>query len=283
MRIRFVTGLITLLAGIGASHAEPPASIHLEDVDKSAAACTDFFQYANGNWRAHNPIPPSMSRWSRRWQAADAAKSQLKDILEGVTQRHDWRGGSSEQLIGDFYGSCMDEKRINQAGLAPLKPVLDEIHAVNTPAQLQSVMRHLQSFGVQAPVAVHSSPDLHDPSQTIAEISVADLGMPDRDYYLKPEQRFQEARTRYQAHVAKMLELAGAAAPQAQRDAQTVFQMEKAFALASLDNVSLRDPQATDHRMSLAALTTLAPAFEWNAYFAAGNISKGDLDRKSVV
>ena len=117
MRIRLVTGLITLVAGMSASYAAPPPGIHLEDIDKSAQACTDFFQYANGNWRANNPIPPSMSRWSRRWQAADEAKSQLKDILEGVTQRHDWRSGSPEQLIGDFYGSCMDEKRIDEAGL----------------------------------------------------------------------------------------------------------------------------------------------------------------------
>lgn len=279
MRIRLVTGLITLLAGTSASYAAPPPpSIHLEDIDKGAQACTDFFQYANGNWRANNPIPPSMSRWSRRWQAAEAAKSQLKDILEGVTQRHDWRGGSPEQLIGDFYGSCMDEKRIDEAGLAPLKPVLDEIDAARTPTQLQTVIRHLQSFGVQVPIAVHSSPDVHDPSQTIAEIGVADLGMPDRDYYLKPEPRFQEARTRYQAHVARMLELAGRAAPQAQHDAQTVFRMEKAFALASLDNVSLRSPKATDHKMSFAALVALAPGFEWSPYFAAGGISKGDLN-----
>ena len=126
---------------------------------------------------------------------------------------------------------------------------------------------------------MHSSPDVHNPSQTIAEIGAADLGMPDRDYYLKPEPRaFQEARTRYQAHVARMLELAGRAAPQAQRDAQTVFRIEKAFALASLDNVSLRDPTATDHKMSFAALVALAPAFEWNPYFAAGDISKGDLN-----
>jgi endothelin-converting enzyme/putative endopeptidase len=277
MRIRRVTGLMIWLAGIGTCYAASP-SIHLEDIDKSAQPCTDFFQYANGQWRANNPIPPSMSRWSRRWEAAEKAKSQLKDILEEVTQRHDWRRGSPEQLIGDFYGACMDEKRIDQAGLAPLKPVLEEIDAAHTPAQLQSVIRHLQSFGVHVPITVQSTPDVHDPSQTIADIAVADLGMPDRDYYLKPEPRFQQARTRYQAHVARMLELAGAPASEAQQDAQTVFQMEKGFALASLDNVSLRNPKAIDHRMSFAALATLAPAFEWNDYFTAGGISKGELN-----
>jgi putative endopeptidase len=277
MHIRLAPVLVTMLAGISTALAVSP-SVPLEDMDTSADACTDFYQYANGSWRAKNPIPPSMSRWSRRWQAGEEAKSQLKDILEAVAQRRDWPHGGPEQLIGDFYGSCMDEKHIDQVGLAPVTPLLKELDAARTPAQLQSVIRHLQSFGVLAPVAVRSTPDVHNPSQTIADIGAAGLGMPDRDYYLRPESRFKEARDKYLAHVAKMLELAGAPAPQALNDAQTVFRMEKAFALASLDNVSLRNPTATDHKMSFAALTSLAPAFDWKSYFTDAAIPKGELN-----
>jgi putative endopeptidase len=276
-RIRLVPVFIALLARLNAASAESP-SVHLEDMDKGGNACTDFYQYANGSWRANNPIPPSMSRWSRRWQAGENAKNQLKDILDAVVQRHDWRRGSPEQLIGDFYGSCMDEKHIDQAGLAPIAPILAEIDAARTPAQLQGVIRHLQSFGMLAPFALRSTPDVHDPSRTIADIGSAGLGMPDRDYYLKPESRFIEARSKYLAHVVKMLALAGAPQQQAQRDAQTVFRMEKAFALASLDNVSLRNPKATDHKMSFAALKSLAPAVDWNSYFTDAGIAKGDLN-----
>src|ERR1700739_825518 len=93
--IRFVAVLISLLVVINAARADSP-SIHLEDMDKSVQACTDFYQYANGSWRAKNPIPPSMSRWSRRWQAGEEAKTQLKDILDSVLQRHDWPHGSAE-------------------------------------------------------------------------------------------------------------------------------------------------------------------------------------------
>jgi putative endopeptidase len=277
MRTRLIMVFIALLAYINAAYADSP-SVHLEDMDKGANACMDFYQYANGTWRGNNPIPPSMSRWSRRWQAAEDAKTQLKEILEAVVQRHDWRRGSSEQLIGDFYGSCMDERHIDQAGLAPVAPILAEIDAARTPAQLQSVIRHLQSFGVLAPVAVRSAPDVHDPSQTIADVGAAGLGLPDRDYYLKPEPRFEETRAKYLAHLVKMLELAGAPPQQAQQDAQTVFRMEKVFALASLDNVSLRSPEATDHKMPFAALKGLAPGFDWNSYFSNAGIPKGDLN-----
>ena len=275
--IAAVAGFLLAVAQPNAAYADSP-SVHLEDMDTGANACTDFYKYANGSWRENNPIPPSMSRWSRRWQAGEEAKNQLKDILETVVQRHDWQRGSPEQLIGDFYGSCMDERHIDQAGLAPVTPILAQIDAAHTPAQLQGVIRHLQSFGVLAPVAVRSTPDVHDPAQTIADIGSAGLGMPDRDYYLKPEPRFIETRAKYLAHVAKMLELAGAPPQQAQLDAQAVFRMEKAFALASLDNVSLRNPKATDHKMSFAALERLAPAFDWNRYFTEAGIPKTDLN-----
>ena len=277
MHIPLAPILVTLLAGISTAFADSP-SVHFDDLDKSANACTDFYQYANGSWRAKNPIPPSMSRWSRRWQAGEEAKSQLKDILEAVAQRRDWPRGGPEQLIGDFYGSCMDEKHIDQVGVAPVAPVLKEIDAARTLAQLQSVIRHLQSFGVLAPFTVSSTPDVHNPSQTIADIGPGGLGMPDRDYYLKPESRFKEARENYLAHVARMLELAGTPAPQALNDAQTVFRMEKAFALASLDNVTLRNPTATDHKMSFAALINMAPAFDWKNYFTVAAIPKGELN-----
>jgi putative endopeptidase len=269
--------LVALLAGTPTAYADPP-SIYPEDMDKGVSACTDFYRYANGNWRAKNPIPPSMSRWSRRWQAGEEAKSQLKDILDAVVHRHDWPQGSPEQLVGDFYGACMEEKRVDQVGLEPLRPLLGEIEAARTPAQLQSVLRHLQRLGIQAPFALHSAPDLHDPAQTIADLAAAGLGLPDRDYYLKPEARFEATRSKYLAHVARMFELAGAPAPQAQRDARTVFRMEKGLALASLDNVALRDPHATDHRVSFAALTKLAPAFDWNRYFSDAGIPETDLN-----
>lgn len=269
--------LIAPLLGTLTAYADP-LSIHTEDMDKSANACTDFYRYANGSWRAKNPIPPSMSRWSRRWQAAEEAKSQLKDILDAVVERHDWAHGSSEQLIGDFYGSCMDEKRIDQVGSESLTPLLREIEAARTRKQLQDVIHHLQRLGVLAPITVRSAPDVHDPAQTIADIGAAGIGLPDRDYYLKPEARFKEARGKYLAHVAKMLELTGIPSGQAQQDARTIFRMEKGLALASLDNVALRNPTATDHKMSFAALAKLAPAFDWNRYFTDAGIPKNDLN-----
>ena len=112
----------------------------------------------------------------------------------------------------------------------------------------------------------------------IATVFASGLGLPDRDYYLKPEQRFQEAREKYLVHVAAMFKLAGYDDAKAKAAADTVFQMEKKLAEASLDNVALRDPQATDHKTTFADLKKLAPAVDWNGYFDGAKLSRADLN-----
>src|SRR5919205_944639 len=89
--------------------AQEQRGVYLDDIDQTANACTNFFDYANGAWRKDNPIPASMQRWSRRWAAGEQAKDQLRTILEEETRRTNWARGSIDQQISDFYRSCMDE------------------------------------------------------------------------------------------------------------------------------------------------------------------------------
>ena len=268
--------LITLSAALFAQTEQH--GIQTGDLDRSADPCVDFFQYSNGTWRAQNPIPAYMDRWSRRWEAGEKAKDQLKLILDDVSTRTDWPRGSVEQLIGDYYGSCMDAARINRQGITPAMPLLREIDAMNGRDDLQRVIFRLHELGITVPFAVGSAPDNHNPSETIATISASGLGLPDRDYYLKTEPRFQEAREKYLVHVANMFKLAGYEEAAAKSSAATVFDLEKKLAENSLDNVALRDPQQTDHKTSFAELTKMAPAVDWEAYFTAAGIARADLN-----
>jgi len=278
--MRFQRLLLILLACSASLFAQgtAPKGIQTADLDRKADPCNDFFQFSNGTWRANNPIPASQSRWSRRWEAGEAAKEQLKVILDDVSRHTDWPHGSVEQLIGDYYGSCMDETRINKLGIAPAKPMLAEIDAIKTPADLQRMVRRLHDLFIFVPFALGSTPDNHNPNQVIADVGASGLGLPDRDYYLKPEQRFQEAREKYLVHVANMFKLAGYDDAKAKSAADTVFQMEKKLAEASLDNVALRDPTATDHKTSFEDLKKLAPAVDWTGYFESAKISRADLN-----
>ena len=230
------------------AQSQSQGGIEIGDLDRKADACTDFYEFANGTWRAQNPIPASMDRWSRRWAAGEANKEQLKTILEEAAAKHNQPRGSSQQLTGDFYGACMDESKINAAGVTPLKLLLNQVNAIQDGAGVQKMISTLQGMSLHVPLLLHSFPDPHNPSMVIADIAASGLGLPDRDYYLKPEERFKDAREKYVIHVAKMFSLAGYGDTDSAKAAERVMQFETALAKASLDNVAKRDPQQLDHK-----------------------------------
>ena len=267
--MRRLTAVLLLAASSLAFGQTPQKGIEVSDLDRKVDPCNDFFEYSNGAWRAANPIPASMSRWSRRWQAGEQSKDRLKDLLEEVSHQRGAAPGSVEQLIGDHYAACMDQPRINQAGLAPIQPLLNQISVMKNRTDLQRMIRRFHDLASPVPFGLTGSPDNHQPTQTIADLYAGGLGLPDRDYYFKMEPRFVETRAKYKEHVAAMFKLAGYSDLRAKRAAETVFGMETRLAGKSLDNVALRDPQATDHKTKVADLQKLTPHFDWAAYFAA--------------
>ena len=277
--------LIALLAACGSHAAQPQPGtataqhgVYAADLDRTADPCTDFYAYANGAWRAQNPIPASMTRWSRRWQAGETAKDRLKEILDEVSARHDWPSGSVEQQIGDFYGGCMDQAQTDRRGLEPIRPLLAEIDQLREPADVGRMITRLHAIAIPVPFALFGNSDLHTPTDVVAWVAASGLGLPDRDYYVKPEARFAEAREKYLAHVAAMFTLAGRDPAASKRAADTVMAIEQGLARASLDNVALRDPTATDHAMTPAALQQLTPSFDWAAYFTATGLKPAMLN-----
>jgi putative endopeptidase len=249
------------------SQTAPLKGIDVSDLDRKADPCTDFYQFANGTWRANNPIPASMTRWSRRWAAGETTKDKLKLILDEASEDKRAPKGSTEQLIGDYYGACMDASKINARGMQPLKPYLEQIDGASNIAALQQVMADLHDMLVVVPFALSGSQDPHDPTQVMADISANALGLPERDYYLRPEPRFVEARAKYQQHIANMFKLAGWDEAKATAGAQTVMTMETKFAEAELAPAQLRDPSATDHKTTFAQLQAMAPHLDWADYF----------------
>jgi endothelin-converting enzyme/putative endopeptidase len=266
-----------VLASAAAAGASP-TGVYTEDISTKAQPCSDFFEFANGAWREKNPIPDSMVRWSRRWASSELAKDQLKAILDEVSANRAWPPGSVEQQVGDHYAACMDETAVNALGLKPVAPLLAEIDAIRDPAGVQRMIGRFHELAIDDPFGLTASPDKHQPSQVIASLYAAGGSLPDRDYYLKPDARFAEAREKYKEHVAATFRLAGYAEADARAAALLVFDQEKAFAEASLGRVERRDPKATDHKMTFAELQKLAPRFDWGAYFDAAGIPKADLN-----
>jgi len=252
---------------------------NVADLDRTSDACVNFFQFADGGWRAKNEIPAAYPAWGNAYELNERNRDVLHQILEDAAKNTSAPGGSNEEKVGDFYASCMDEGAIESAGMQPLEPEFERIDAIADGAGLQAEIERLQSFNVNAPFAVGSDQDFKNSTQVIGEIDQSGLGMPDRDYYTKDDAKSKQTRKEYVAHVGKMFELMGDEPAAAAAEAKTVMDLETKLAEASLTKVERRDPEKLYHKMGAAELKKLAPDFDWEGYLeTTGLTGKGDIN-----
>jgi putative endopeptidase len=250
------------------STAKPGPGFSIDNIDKTLDPCVDFYQYACGNWLKTAEIPADQSSWVSFVELDERNLLTLREILEKASVDDPGRS-AIEQKIGDFYGSCMDEKAVEAKGIESLKPELDRIAAVNDKPALIDAIARVQLIGPNPLFNFYSSPDLHNADQVIAYIDQGGLSLPDRDYYIKDDARMTEMRKHLVEYVTQMFVLAGQSSTQAAGSAQTVLRIETALAKASMDRTLRRDPRTRDHKMTREAADTLAPNFYFDRYFAA--------------
>src|SRR6266576_3182680 len=254
------------------------AHFDVSGMDTKTAACADFYQYANGGWLAANPIPAAYSAWGVANILNEKTRDTLHEILEAAAKNTAAKKGSNEQKVGDYFASCMDEVKIEAEGLKPIQAELDLIDKIADQKSLQAAIGHMHSYGYNALFGSGSNRDFKNASETIIGISQGGLGLPTRDYYLAEDARLKSIRDEYVKHVARMFELTGDDAAKAAGEAQAVMTLETKLAQASKAPVELRDPEKLYHRMPMAAVKELAPAFDWMSYFQTVGNSKADVN-----
>ena len=241
--------------------------------DPSVKPGDDFYRYATGHWLATHTIPADRTRWGTLDQLAEDADERVRKLIQNLPQQAP--AGSIEQKVGDYYHAFLDESAIEAAGLKPAQPALDAIAAARSYDDIAQLMGR-PDLQLKSPMEFGIGIDAKNPDRYLTIVAQGGLGLPDRDYYLKDDAKFQEIRTQYQAHLEKMLNLAGA--PDAATKAPQILALETKMAESEWPRAKLRERDLTYNLRSFAQLEQLAPEYSWKAMLGAAGLQ----DRKEV-
>ncbi|KRB07150.1 M13 family metallopeptidase [Lysobacter sp. Root690] len=253
--------------------------VDLSAQDKSVKPGDDFNRYVSGHWLDNYQLKDYETSYGSFNMLRDQSEAQVHAIIESLRQRKDLAPGSDAQKLRDYYASYMDRAARDAAGIAPLKPVLDKIAAIDSKGALVDAFGANDLDGTTSPLRFGVDLDRKDPDKYLVGLRVGGLGLPDRDYYLNQDARFVGIRTAYLAHIERMLGFAGV--KDAKARAQAVLALETELAKPQWERAQLRDRDKTYNVATFAELGTKYPGYDWAAQAKAQGLPA--LDRVNVV
>jgi len=247
--------------------------VDLAAMDRSINPGDDFFRFTGGTWMKNTQIPADRSRWG----SFDILRAKSEEDVRAVVEeaaKGKLRAGSPERKAVDHFRGFLDTAAIEAKGLAPAKADLARIAAAQTHEDIVRLVA-APDLDTNSPIAVFVNLDAKRPNVYIAGVAQAGLGMPDRDYYLKDDAKFAEARAKYRGYVETMLKLAGDPAAAASADA--VVAVERQIAEIHWPRDKSRNRDLTYNPKTRAELIAFAPEFPWEAGMAAFGAPDQDL------
>jgi putative endopeptidase len=280
MKLRHAILLVVFSGTLGLSAQSPSSGralgVDVAGMDRSVRPQDDFFRFVNGGWADRTAIPSDMSSYGTFPMLRDEASAAVRDIVEGAVAEKA-APGTMSQKVGGFYASFMDTGRIESLGVQPIARELAAVNAIASVNDLPAAFLRASASGVAVPIGIGVGQDPKDSSQYAVSISQSGLNMPDRDYYLRQDDKFSAIRKAYGDYIAQLLTFAGQRDPRGAAD--RVLALETSLADKQWDRARNRDRNATYNRMTLSAIESLAPHFGWRAYFS-GALNGGDVNER---
>ncbi len=265
----------------GKKHAmkeQKEPAIHLEYMDTTVRPQDDFYTFVNGNWNKTAKIPSDRSRWGAFSELRKRTDSMLLDMIDRELKAKRFAPDSDQQKALDYYETYIDTAKRSALGIKPLTPYLDKINSISGLRNLTKYVAEVApvmsspfwSFGV--------GPHMKDSRRNALYLSQGSLGLPGKDYYLSGEDYLKKIRSRYVAHIARMLRfLPGYSEEKAKREAQSVMEVETALARGILSKEERRRPEKRYNPRSMDDLHKEAPAVDWKKYFTTFNVETDSL------
>jgi len=273
-----MAGLLGLLSACQPEQSgqDVPPGIELSNMDTTANPAQDFYQFVNGEWLETTEIPSDRSSWGSFAELRKKTDEKVLGVLEEATGSEEYPEGADQAKAAQFFQTAMDTNYLNELGMEPLTPYLEEIDAISSLDDLQAFMIRnaatangmLFSFNVRA--------DPNNSAINAAFLSTGELGLPERDYYTEDDEDTRNIQQQYRDHVARMYGFLGVDSTAAQETAQRIFKMEQRMAEAMYTKEQRRDPRLSNNPKSVEEVSQLSPAIDWQAYL--DGIGAGSVD-----
>ncbi len=278
---KFILGASALLllsaCGQGAAPVAPASALASgvlhENMDLSVKPGDDFFSYVNGTWVAETEIPADRSDYGTFGVLREEAQEDVKNIIE-ESATGDFAKGSDEQKVGDLYISYMDMETRNSLGITPLNAEFELIQALSSHDDVTHYFARVSRYGRSLPMDLEQTIDSNDPTRYTLIITQGGLGLPDREYYLKEDERSAELRGKYVEHIERMYDIAGLADGAAA--AKTIMALETRLAEQQMSKEDRRDRVANYQPVDRGDLHTVMPQLAWDAYLAEFGVPEPD-------
>ena len=273
MNIKYMLPALALAATSAWAQQQDNQSSGIDkaNMDLSVKPGTDFYQYATGGWTAAHPLTPEFSRYAQFDALAENNRKQLRELIEGMAAQQHERG-TLEQKIGSLYRLAMDSVRRNKDDFAPIKPLLDEIQALNSRKAIQYEMAKLQNLGVSNFFSFGCDADIKDAKWNLMQVNQGGISMGERDYYLENDEPTKKIRDAYRTYVQNLFTMTGMTAEQATKAMEAVLKIETQIATASYSATKQRDVEGNYHKMSYQQLLTDFPGIDWSTHFLLSGI-----------
>ena len=272
----FLFLIFSFVSSQASNNDQPKESegLDINNLDRSVNPANDFYDFAVGGWVKSHPIPDEYSRWGTFEILQEKNNEVLKKILEDAAANKNWPKGSAEQKIGDFFATGMDSARIEKEGYKPLIPYFNQIEKIRNNNELVHFISELHLDGITPLFRFYVDLDDKMSDMNVAQLGQGGTGLPDVEYYTKDDARSKEIREKYLQYVSNMFKLAGTDAMQADKDAQTIMNIETQLAKVSNTRLENRDPIKTYNKMTLGELKNISNDFNWDTYLDGLGIEK---------
>lgn len=254
-------------------------AIKINELSTTIKPTEDFYEYVNQRWSKAHPIPADKANYSMFDKLDEQSRLVVKRILENAAnQKTKPAKGSNLQLLGDFYKSAMDTITINKVGITPLQNWFTDIEKANTPSALTKIFSRLGMRDISNPLGYYVDVDAKNTTRYIVYIGQGGLGLPDKDFYFRKDEKSQKHLEEYKAYIKNIFELSGVnKSVSAEKNMQNVLEIENLLAAASMSRVELRDPEKNYNLFTIEKLKSEYKNIDWDAFFAEMKVSPKEI------